>query len=170
MSNLLNYKDQKPTVAVNVFIADNARIIGDVTIETDASIWFGAVIRADADSIIIGAGTNIQDNAVIHVDPGYPVEIGSNCIIGHSAIIHGAKLSNNVLVGMGATIMNGATIGEYSIIGANALVTSNTLIPAKSLVLGCPASIKGLVDEKGMKAIDENARVYVERSKNYHFD
>lgn len=170
MSNLLNYKDQKPTVAVNVFIADNARIIGDVTIETDASIWFGAVIRADADSIIIGAGTNIQDNAVIHVDPGYPVEIGSNCIIGHSAIIHGAKLSNNVLVGMGATIMNGATIGEYSIIGANALVTSNTLIPAKSLVLGSPASIKGLVDEKGMKAIDENARVYVERSKNYHFD
>lgn len=170
MSNLLNYKDQKPSVADNVFIADNARIIGDVTIETDASIWFGAVIRADADSIIIGAGTNIQDNAVIHVDPGYPVEIGSNCIIGHSAIIHGAKLSNNVLVGMGATIMNGATIGEYSIIGANALVTSNTLIPAKSLVLGSPASIKGLVDEKGMKAIDENARVYVERSKNYHFD
>jgi len=167
MANLKTYKNKKPTVADDVFIADNARVIGDASIGSNSSIWFGAVVRADSDKIVIGEGTNIQDNVVVHVDPGYPVEIGSNCIIGHSAVIHGATLSNNVLVGIGATVMNGAVIGEYSIIGAKALVTSNTVIPPRSLVLGIPASVKGEIDRERMKFIEESAEAYIERAKNY---
>ena len=154
--------DQNPR-----YLCFNAKVIGQVLLETNCSVWFGAVIRADEDAISIARGTNIQDNAVIHVDRGYPVVIGEKCIIGHRAVVHGATLEHHVLIGIGATVMNGAHIGAYSIIGAHALVTSNMIIPPNSLVLGSPAKIKGSIDEEGMLGIDKSALDYIERAQVY---
>ena len=152
---------------LEVFIAPSATVIGQVLLGDEVSIWFGAVLRGDSDQISIGAKTNIQDNAVIHCDPGQPTIIGESCIIGHGAIVHGAKLANNVLVGMNATILNDAKIGEFSIIGANALVTAGMEIPPRSLVLGSPAKIVRSITEKQEKSIKKNAAVYVEKAKEY---
>jgi len=141
MAIIKEFRDNSPEIDESAYIADNAVIIGDVTIGKKSSVWFGAVLRGDSDSIKIGRRSNIQDNAVVHVDPGFPVTIGDDCIVGHLALIHGATISNNVLVGMNSTVLNGAQVGEFSIIGANALVTSNTVIPPNSLVLGSPAKV-----------------------------
>ena len=151
----------------NIFIAPTATVIGDVTLGDEVSIWFGAVLRGDSDTISIGARTNIQDNAVIHCDPNDPAIIGEECIIGHCAIVHGAKLANNVLVGMNATVLNNAEIGEFSIIGANALVTAGTIIPPYSLVLGSPAKVVKKLSEEQVEGIRINAKVYVDKAKEY---
>lgn len=150
-----------------IFIADTARVTGKVILGADCSVWFGAVMRGDGDTITIGDGTNIQDTAVVHVDPGFPVNIGRECIVGHGAIVHGATLANNVLVGMRATIMNGVNIGEYSIIGAGAVVPEGMQIPPYSLVMGIPAKIiKTISDEQKIK-IKKNAETYIALSKRY---
>ena len=151
----------------NIFIAPNATVIGDVALGDEVSIWFGAVLRGDSDSISVGARTNIQDNAVIHCDPNDPAVIGEECIIGHCAIVHGAKLANNVLVGMNATVLNNAEIGEFSIIGANALVTAGTIIPPYSLVLGSPAKVVKKLSKDQVEGIRINAKVYVDKAKEY---
>jgi carbonic anhydrase/acetyltransferase-like protein (isoleucine patch superfamily) len=159
---------QKPiTKGKNVFIAPTATVIGDVSLGDEVSIWFGAVLRGDSDTITVGARSNIQDNAVIHCDPNSPAILGEECIIGHCAIVHGAKLANNVLIGMNATVLNNAEIGEYSIIGANALVTAGTIIPAYSLVLGSPAKVIQTLSENQIADIKVNARVYVDKAKEY---
>jgi carbonic anhydrase/acetyltransferase-like protein (isoleucine patch superfamily) len=150
-----------------IFIADTARVIGNVTLGENVSIWFGAVVRADGDKISIGNKSNIQDNAVVHVDPGFPTTIGEACIIGHGAIVHGATLANNVLVGMRATIMNGVNIGEFSIIGAGAVVPEGMQIPPYSLVLGIPAKIIKSIGEDQKIKIIKNAEAYSELSKAY---
>ncbi len=150
-----------------VFVAPGATVIGDVSLDDESSVWFGAVLRGDSDKIEIGKRTNIQDNATIHCDPGFPAILGDDCIVGHNAIIHGAELKNNVLVGMHATVLNGAVIGEYSIIGANALVTAGTEIPPRSLVLGSPAKVVKTITEQQMQDIRENAAVYVKKAKEF---
>ena len=109
----------------NVFIANTATVVGDVILGDECSVWFGAVIRGDSDKITIGDRTNIQDNAVIHIDAGIPCTIGDEVVVGHSAIIHGATIDNNTLIGMRATVMNGAKIGKFCVIGAHALVTQH---------------------------------------------
>ncbi len=114
MAIIKSFKNRQPQINESAFIAENAAIIGDVTIGEKASIWYGAVLRGDSDSIHIGARTNVQDNAVVHVDPGFPVSIGDDSIVGHLALVHGATIENNVLVGMHSTILNGAHIGEFS--------------------------------------------------------
>jgi carbonic anhydrase/acetyltransferase-like protein (isoleucine patch superfamily) len=151
----------------SVFIAPTATVIGDVLLGDEVNIWFGAVLRGDSDKITVGARSNIQDNAVIHCDPNEPAIIGEECIIGHCAIVHGATLANNVLVGMNATVLNNAEIGEFSIIGANALVTAGTLIPPYSLVLGSPAKVVKTLNEDQIKGIKTNAEVYVAKAKEY---
>jgi carbonic anhydrase/acetyltransferase-like protein (isoleucine patch superfamily) len=150
-----------------VFIADKATVIGKVSLGNDVSVWFGAVIRADGDKVIIGDRTNIQDNAVIHVDPGFPVTIGNDCIIGHLSIVHGACLGNHVLVGMHSTIMNGADIGDFCIIGANALITAGTKIPPYSLVMGAPAKVVKQLNDEQIEAIKQNAKRYVDLKNKY---
>jgi carbonic anhydrase/acetyltransferase-like protein (isoleucine patch superfamily) len=150
-----------------IFIADTARVIGNVTLGDEVSIWFGAVVRGDADAIRIGSRSNIQDTAIVHVDPGFPADIGEECIIGHGAIVHGATLANNVLVGMRATIMNGAVIGEFSVIGAGAVVPEGMQIPSFSLVLGIPAKVIKTIGEEQKLKIIKNAQVYVNLSKAY---
>lgn len=150
-----------------VFIAPNATVIGKATLGDHVSVWFGAVIRADNDEISIGNRTNIQDNAVLHVDEGFPVIIGHDCIVGHLAIVHGATLGNNVMVGMHSTIMNGAEIGDFCIIGANSLITAGAKIPPYSLVMGAPAKVIKQLNEEQIKAIKQNAARYVQLKDEY---
>ncbi|MCK9481571.1 MAG: gamma carbonic anhydrase family protein [Bacteroidia bacterium] len=150
-----------------VFIADNARVIGRVVLGDEVSIWYGAVLRGDVDDIMIGNKTNIQDNAVIHVDKNSPCAIGDECIIGHGAIVHGAKLANNVLVGMHATVLNDVEIGEFSIIGAGAVIAQGTKIPPFSLVLGVPGKVVKTYDESIKARIRQNAQNYIDLSKVY---
>jgi carbonic anhydrase/acetyltransferase-like protein (isoleucine patch superfamily) len=153
--------------AENVFIAKNATVIGDVELGDNSSVWFGAVLRGDSDKITVGNRSNIQDNAVLHADPGDPCIIGEDCVIGHAAIVHGAKLAHHVLVGMHATVLNNAEIGEYSIIGANALVTAGTKIPPYSLVLGVPAKVVKALGPEVEKQIKDNVDEYVKKAKGY---
>ncbi len=150
-----------------VFIANTATVIGDVELGDEVSIWFGAVLRGDSDEIRVGNRSNIQDNAVVHCDPGDPAIIGNECIIGHCAIVHGARLGNRVLVGMNATVLNNADIGNNVIIGANALVTAGTKIPDNSLVLGSPAKVVKTLTPEQIEGIKINADVYVEKGKEY---
>ncbi len=164
MKEILNTPIQKGN---EVWIADTARVFGQVTLGDNCSVWFGAVLRGDGDTIVVGNRSNIQENAVVHVDPGYPVAIGEDCIIGHCAIVHGATLGNNVLVGMHATILNGAQVGNFCIIGANALVTEGMVIPDYSIVMGSPAKVVKQLSEAHIEKVKRNAQSYVELSKEY---
>ena len=159
MANVSKEKD--------VFIAPNATVIGNVFLGSESSVWFNAVLRGDGDSITIGKRTNIQDGAIIHVDPGFPVTIGDEVIVGHGAIIHGATVGDNTLVGMRSTILNGAVVGKWCIIGAHALVTEGMQIPDYSLVLGSPAKIVKTLSEEQIQKVKRNAEVYVALAKRY---
>lgn len=156
-----------PQIEESAFIAPDAAVYGDVTIGADCSVWFHATIRAEWSAIHIGKGSNIQDNCVVHVDPGHVVEIGKNVTVGHGAILHGCKIGDNTLVGMGAIILNGAVIGKNCIIGAGALVTQNTVIQDNCLVIGSPAKVKRRVTLQEAAANQINARRYVKEGKEY---
>ena len=145
-----------------VFQAAGSVITGDVTIGRDCGVWYNAVIRGDEADIHIGDRTNIQDNAVVHGDPGNPVHIGSGVTIGHGAIVHGCSIGDNSLIGMGAIILNGARIGRDCIIGAGALVTQGTEIPDGSVAFGNPARIRGQMSPEAVAENRRNADVYVE--------
>ncbi len=147
-----------------LFVAGNATVIGDVTVGKQVGIWFGAVIRADRDRIVIGDRSNIQDNCVVHT---FPVTIGNDVSVGHGAILHGCTIGNRVLVGMGAIIINGARIGDGSIIGAGAVITEGKDIPPNSVVVGVPGKIVKLADEVQQQHILDNAVSYVELAKEY---
>ena len=135
------FDGQIPSVHKNTFIASSADVIGNVSIGEYSSIWFGAVLRGDMNSMFIGAYTNVQDNCTIHNDDDFAVNIGDYVTIGHNAIIHGCTISNYTLIGMGSTILNGAEIGEYTIIGAGSLVTQGKKIPSGVLCMGVPARV-----------------------------
>ena len=132
---------KNPTIGKNVYIAEGAVVRGDVTIGDESSVWFNAVIRADREPVVIGRGTNIQDNSVVHVETGAGVVIGNHVTVGHNAVVHGCTIGDNSLIGMNAVIMNNAVIGKNCIVGACALVTQNAVIPDGSLVMGCPAAV-----------------------------
>jgi carbonic anhydrase/acetyltransferase-like protein (isoleucine patch superfamily) len=154
----------------NYFIAETATVIGRVRLKPGASVWFGAVLRGDDEDIVVGEGSNVQDNCVFHVDPGYPITIGRNCTIGHKAVVHGCTIGDNTLIGMGATILNGARIGRNCLIGANALVTEHNEIPDNSLVVGAPGKVKGEIDEDGRRGLTRAAQTYVARWRRYRDD
>lgn len=156
-----------PSIAPSAFIAKGAVVMGNVTLETDVSIWYNATVRSIGDIIHIGEGSNIQDNAVIHVDKNYEVIIGKYVTVGHSAIIHGCKIGDNSLIGMGAIILNGAVIGKNCIIGAGALITQDTVIPDNSLVVGCPGKIIRQVSDEAVADSIQNALHYVEEAAVY---
>lgn len=156
-----------PTIHGCAFVAPDAAVYGDVTLEAGSSIWFHATVRGERAPIVIGAGSNIQDNCVVHVDEGFSVEIGQDVTVGHGAILHGCKIGDNTLVGMGAIILNGAVIGKNCVIGAGALVTQNTLIPDNSLVIGSPARVKRQVTPQEAADNSRNAAAYREEWKEY---
>src|SRR5438067_11647324 len=131
-----------PTIHSSAWVVPGATIIGDVTLEEESSVWYGAVLRGDINRIIIGPRSNVQDNAAVHVDTNYPTTMGELVTVGHSAVVHACKIDNEVLVGMGAIILDDVEVGARSIIGASALVTIGTKLPPGSLVLGAPAKIR----------------------------
>jgi len=161
------YKDITPRIHDNSFIADNATVIGRVTIKENANIWFGAVIRGDVNDISIGCNTNIQDNSVVHVADPFPCVIGDNVTVGHSAIVHACTIGNNVLVGMGAIVLDGATVEDNVIIGAGALVPPGKTIPANSLVVGSPCKVVRQLTDEEVEHLQYSADKYVGLSKNY---
>ncbi|WP_255852212.1 gamma carbonic anhydrase family protein [Marinobacterium rhizophilum] len=149
------------------WVAPGAILVGDVRLARDASIWFGVVMRADDATIEIGEGSNVQDNAVLHVDPGFSLRIGKGCTIGHRAMLHGCTIGDNSLVGMGAMVLNGAKIGRNCLIGAGALVTEGMVIPDNTLVVGSPAKPKREIGPQGEADIRRGAEAYCERWKRY---
>ncbi len=143
------------------WIAPDASVIGDVTLGEDVGIWFAAVLRADHEPIVIGAGSNVQDGAVLHTDPGHPVELGRDVTIGHRAIVHGCRVGANTLIGMGATLLTGARIGANSLVGANALVPEGKTYPDGSLLVGSPARLVRMLDAAAIERLTQSARSYV---------
>ena len=131
-----------PEIHEPVFVAPTATVVGNVRIGAESSVFFGAVIRSELDEIVIGRGTNIQDNCVLHIERGMPLHVGDGCTVGHSAILHSCTVGDNTLVGMGAIVLNGAVVGSNCIIGAGALVPQNAVIPDGSLVVGMPAKVR----------------------------
>lgn len=145
---------QNEKIAEGVFIADSATVVGDVTLEEGSSVWFGAVIRGDTQPIVVGEGSNIQDLALMHADKGFPCELGKNVTVGHAAIVHGAIVEDDCLIGIRATLLNGVRIGKGSLVAAGALVTEGTVIPPGSVVMGSPAKVKRSVTEKDLDRIN----------------
>lgn len=149
------------------WIAPTASVIGNVVMAEDSSIWFGAVLRGDNEPIRIGERSNIQDMCVCHTDPGFPLEIGADCTIGHRAILHGCRIGDNSLIGMGAIILNGAHIGANCLIGAGALVPEGKSIPDGSLVIGMPAKVIRSLDEAAIAGLTRSAQSYVENWRRF---
>ncbi|MGY2051171.1 gamma carbonic anhydrase family protein [Methylobacterium sp. JK268] len=150
-----------------VWIAPDAQVMGQVELGLDVSIWFAAVLRGDNEPIRIGDRSNIQDGAVLHTDPGFPVEIGEGVTVGHRAIVHGCTVGSNSLVGMGATLLNGARIGRNCLVGANALVTEGKVFPDNSLIVGAPAKAVRSLDEAAVAGLRRAAERYVANGRLY---
>jgi carbonic anhydrase/acetyltransferase-like protein (isoleucine patch superfamily) len=164
----LPYLDRQPIVDPTVFLAPGAWVIGDVTLGPSVSVWYGAVLRGDADHIEVGARSNVQDGAVLHVDAGRPCLVGEDCTIGHRAIVHGCTVGRSSLVGMGAVLLSGATIGEESLVGAGAVVPEGRLFAPRSLILGHPARlIRVLSDEEVERLVRPGAGNYLEYAKGH---
>ncbi|MBK1625304.1 gamma carbonic anhydrase family protein [Afifella marina] len=162
-------KERKPDLPESgaYWIAPCASVIGDVRLGDDASIWFGAVLRGDNEPITVGPRSNVQDLSVIHTDPGFACTIGSDCTIGHRAILHGCTIGDFSLVGMGAIVLNGAKIGRFCLIGAGALITEGKEIPDYSLVVGSPGKVVRMLDEAAQEGLRESAARYVDNGRRF---
>ena len=159
--------DRIPEIHPTAFVAPNATIIGDVALAEETSVWFGAVLRGDTDTIRVGPRTNIQDLTMIHVDPGVACAIGADVTVGHRAIIHGATVEDGCLIGMGAILLNRARIGAGAIVGAGAVVREGAVIPPRSLVLGVPGKVVRTLSEEEVAANPASAGRYVGYAKGY---
>jgi len=162
-------KDAKPEFPAegDYWIAETATLIGRVRLKKHTSVWFGAVLRGDNEWIELGERSQIQDNATLHTDPGFPMFIGTNCVIGHNVVLHGCVIGDDSLVGMGAIMMNGSRIGTNCIVGAGAVITEGKTFPDNSLIVGAPARVVRTLDEKAREMIRGGADIYVRRSHEY---
>ena len=165
---IINLGDKKlKTADDNFWIAPNASVIGDVILERDTSIWFNAILRADNEPITIGEGSNVQDGAIIHTDPGYACNIGKKVTVGHMAMLHGCSIGDGSLIGIGSVVLNGAKIGKNCIIGSKALVTEGMDVPDGSMVLGIPGKIKKTLTEEEQSVVPLGADHYIDNYKKY---
>jgi carbonic anhydrase/acetyltransferase-like protein (isoleucine patch superfamily) len=149
------------------YIADTAVVIGRVRLKPEASVWYGAVLRGDNEWIELGERSQVQDNSTLHTDPGFPLTIGRDCVIGHNVILHGCSIGDNSLIGMGAILLNGAKIGVNSLVGAGSVVTEGKSFPDNSLIVGAPARVIRTLDETAAAMIRAGADIYVRRWKSY---
>lgn len=156
-----------PQIADNCFVAPSASLIGAVEMADNASVWFNCVLRADNETIKIGEGSNVQDGSVLHVDPGFPIDIGRNVTVGHKVMMHGCTIGENSLIGMNAVILNGAKIGKNCLIGANTLITEGTEIPDGQMVLGSPGKIVKALDDTTIDMMKMGAAHYVQNNRRY---
>lgn len=157
----------RPAVSTDTYIAPNATVVGNVILRTQSSIWFSAIVRADADTITIGRCSNIQDGAILHVDEGWPINIGDSVTVGHAAVLHGCQIASGVLVGIGAVVLNGAQIASNTIIGAGAVVPERKVFPGGVLLLGSPARVSRELRPEEMLSIENAASIYVRRAAFY---
>jgi len=164
---ILSYKDIYPVTEPAAYIAPSADIIGDVTLGEDSSIWFNVTIRGDIASITIGERTNIQDNAVVHVQTGAPTTIGNDVTVGHGAIIHACIIGNHCLIGMGAVVLNHAVLPEYTMVAAGALVPQGKTYPPRSLLMGSPARVVRELTEDEIQHIHKSAGDYIVEARSY---
>jgi carbonic anhydrase/acetyltransferase-like protein (isoleucine patch superfamily) len=160
-ASVLGLPDRAPSIDVDAFVADGARIVGDVTLGAGSSVWYNAVLRGDSAGIRIGADSNVQDNVSVHVDAGHPVLVGDKVSIGHNAVVHGCTIGDGSLVGMGAVVLSGAVIGEGCLIAGGAVVLGGTEIPAGSLVAGVPAKVRRALTEDERAGLIANADIYL---------
>lgn len=163
---LYSFEGAKPNVDPTAWIAPTATLVGDVTVEADASVWYGAVLRADFGPIVVAAGANVQDNTVIHGGPGATI-IGPGSTVGHQCVIHGAVIGTEALVGNGATVQDGASIGDHALVGAGALVAPNAVIPPETLALGAPAKVAGPLTDGARFWVEMNPKGYQELARRY---
>jgi carbonic anhydrase/acetyltransferase-like protein (isoleucine patch superfamily) len=165
---LYNIEQRQPLLADHsVFVAPNATIIGSVVLEAGCSVWFNAVIRGDNDLITVGSESNVQDGAVLHTDPGVPLNVGRRVTIGHAAMLHGCSVGDGSLIGIQATVLNRAKIGSHCIVGAGALIAEGKEIPPESLVLGVPARVKRTLTQEELDHLDGMAQHYLENARRY---
>jgi len=156
-----------PQIVDTAWVAPDANIIGDIVILDLASVWFGATLRGDNETITVGQGSNVQENCVLHTDMGYPLVIGTNCTIGHMVTLHGCTIGDNSLIGMGATVLNGAKIGKNCLIGAGALITENKVIPDGSLVMGSPGKVVRPLDDAAIAGLTQSALSYQRNAQRF---
>ena len=164
---LYSLGDKRVQTAGDYYVAPNATVIGDVLLEANASVWFGAVVRGDNDRILIGEDSNVQDGSVLHTDHGMPLTIGKGVTIGHLVMLHGCTIGDYSLVGINAVVLNGAKIGRYCIIGANALIPERAEIPDGSIVMGSPGTVVKQVQDFHRGILQASAQHYVENAKRY---
>ncbi|MGI5452933.1 gamma carbonic anhydrase family protein [Streptomyces sp. CA-249302] len=158
---------REPKIDAEAFVAPTSSVIGDVTLAAGASVWYGAVLRGDVERISVGAQANIQDNCTLHADPGFPVSIGERVSVGHNAVVHGATVGDDCLIGMGATVLNGAVIGAGSLIAAQALVPQGMQVPPGSLVAGVPAKVRRELTEEERQGVTLNGTFYAELAQQH---
>ncbi|MEU3892103.1 gamma carbonic anhydrase family protein [Streptomyces sp. NPDC029041] len=156
---------REPEIDETAFVAPTASVIGSVTLGAGASVWYGAVVRGDVEAISVGASSNVQDNCTLHADPGFPVTVGERVSIGHNAVVHGATVEDDCLIGMGATVLNGAVIGAGSLVAAQALVPQGMVVPPGSLVAGVPAKVRRELSEEEKQGVTLNGTMYAELAK-----
>lgn len=164
---ILEFKNFYPKIDPSAWIAPSADLIGNIKIEENSSVWFGCVIRADVNEVVVGKNTNIQDLSCIHTDTNSKTIIGDNVTIGHRVMLHGCKIENNCLIGMSATILDNAVIGEGSIVGANSLVTYGKVFPPRSLIMGSPAKVVRELSEDEVNNLIEHSMHYVDYKNEY---
>ncbi|MEM7221302.1 MAG: gamma carbonic anhydrase family protein [Pseudomonadota bacterium] len=160
-------EDRRVTADGEYFIADNAVVVGSVRLKNNASVWYGATIRGDNDTIVIGENSNIQDGSVLHTDAGVPLTVGDNVTIGHMVMLHGCSIGDGSLIGIGSVILNGAKIGKGCLVGANSLITEGKEFPDYSMILGSPAKVVRQLDENAVASLQINARVYVKNAQRF---
>ncbi|MFT5208047.1 MAG: carbonic anhydrase/acetyltransferase-like protein (isoleucine patch superfamily) [Candidatus Omnitrophota bacterium] len=164
---LIPYRDFRPKINKDAFVAPTADLIGQVTIAKDASIWFGAVLRGDINAVRVGQGSNVQDNAVLHVEKNTPCIVKKNVTIGHQATVHACTIENSALIGIGARVLNHAVVGHHSLIAAGAIVLEGVKIPPRSLVIGLPGKVVRKLTDREITALDQSASNYIKLSKEY---
>lgn len=160
-ASVLSLPNATPSIDRSAFVADGARIVGDVALAAGASVWYNAVLRGDSAAIVIGTGSNVQDNVSVHVDAGHAVVVGAKVSIGHNAVVHGCTIGDGSLIGMGSVILSGAVIGEGCLIAGGAVVLGGTEIPAGSLVAGVPAKVRRALSEDERAGLIANADIYL---------
>lgn len=159
--------DQQPQIAPSAWVADSAQLMGAVTLEADASVWFGATVRGDTEHITIGEGSNIQDGSVLHADHGMPLKVGRHVTVGHMVMLHGCTIGDESLIGIGAVVLNGAKIGRNCLVGAGSLVTEGKEFPDGSMIMGTPAKVVRQLSPEQIEGLRQSARHYIDNARRF---
>ncbi|MFM7025339.1 MAG: gamma carbonic anhydrase family protein [Limnohabitans sp.] len=159
--------DHTPQIALSAWVADSAQVMGAVTLEADASIWFGATVRGDTEHITVGEGSNIQDGSVLHADHGMPLNVGKHVTVGHMVMLHGCTIGDESLIGIGAVVLNGAKIGKNCLVGAGSLVTEGKEFPDGSMIMGTPAKVVRQLTPEQIAGLRQSAKHYIENAHRF---